>query len=114
MKKMTRLMMIVLSYAPITSIAVAAHAKANEIDGEMQSTRLQSAERAARHRLIPTGEMGTTMLNAVSRYSQITGLVGEPLKQSMSLDLYLLKKAGLIEFDEKNILSGGQSEHHML
>jgi len=111
MRRFTKLLMIILSYSPIATVAVAAQARANEIEGESQSLNIREMVRAARARLIPAGYVSTTMEDARNLFSSKTGLDGADLDVKMREDLDLLMKSGLIQFDEKTIMASGPSEH---
>lgn len=111
MKKILKILLIILSYAPIATVAAAAQAKANEMRGEEQNDILLKSLRAARYRLIPTGSIANTIENAKARYAKITGLNGEHLEKKMAEDIELLKQSGLIQNNETLIVSGTPSEH---
>lgn len=111
MRRMMKLLMVLLSYAPIATVAVAAQAKANELEGEIQSFKLRQKIQGARFRLIPTYHMGTSMEAARKRYAEITGLKGKDLDLSIKNDLNKLSDEGLIQFDEKKIQAMGPSEY---
>lgn len=113
MKRAIKLMMVLLSYAPIKSVAAAAYSKANELEAEINSTNLRQKLSEARFRVIPTNHYGITMDGVKIRYSQITGLQGAELEKSLSDDLNLLKQSGIINFNEKGVVSGSPSEHAM-
>jgi hypothetical protein len=112
MKRIAKVMMILLSYAPIGSVAVAAQAKANEIDGEAQTIKIQTAIQAARFRLMPSGETSVSPQQAADRYAAVTGLQGEELQRSMLDDLRLLQFSGYLQVDEANFVSQGPSEKY--
>ena len=111
MKKMTKWMMVLLSYAPIATVAVAAQAKANEIEGELQSYRIANRTQGLRSKILAQFQMSSSMDEAKQRYSEMTGLQVADLEDSMANDLELLRKAGLIQYDEKLIVAGNPSEH---
>ena len=50
MRKATRILMVILSYMPIATVAVAAQAKASEMDGEAQTFKMRTMLQAARFR----------------------------------------------------------------
>ncbi len=110
MKRITKIMMLLLSYAPIATVAVAAQAKASEIDGEEQTTVLLKAARAARYRLMPDGHSAISYENAQKRYTDLTGLKGNDLSKSMAVDLQILIDRGAIQLDEKGMVSAGPSQ----
>jgi len=110
MKRFTKIMMLLLSYAPIATVAVAAQAKASEIDGEEQNTVLLKAARAARYRLLPDGHTAISYENAQKRYIDLTGLKGNDLSKSMAVDLQILIDRGAIQLDEKGMVSAGPSQ----
>lgn len=110
MKRITKMLMILLSYAPIATVAVAAQAKASEIDGEDQNTVLLKAAREARYRLLPDGHAKISFENAQKRYGKITRLKGNELNEEMAFDLQLLIDRGAIQLDEKGIFSIGPSQ----
>lgn len=111
MKRAIKILMVLLSYVPIKSVAAAAFSKSNELEAEIKSFNLRQKLSEARFRVIPTDHYGTTMDDARSRYSKLTGLQGVELENSMAGDLLLLKQSGIIEFDEKMVVSGSPSEH---
>ena len=111
MKRGLRFMMVMLSYAPIATVAIAAHAKANELDGEAQNERVRPNITGARYRLLPTLQMVSTIEAARIRYSQLTGLEGQELDEAMAKDINNLADAGLLQFNEKYLKAGGPSEH---
>lgn len=110
MKRITKIMMVLLSYAPIATVAVAAQAKASEIEGEEQNMILLKAARAARCRLIPDGHTAISFENAKKRYFDLTGLNGEDLDRNMNIDLQTLIDRGAIKMDEKGMVSAGPSQ----
>jgi hypothetical protein len=110
-RKMIKFLMLILSYSPIASVAVAAQAKANEIEGESQSYKVQQVIREARSRLIPFGQASVSLEEARDLYSKKTGLQGDELETNMQSDLNFLKNSGLIVVSEKAIVSSGPSEH---
>lgn len=110
MKRITKILMLLLSYAPIATVAVAAQAKASEIDGEEQNTVLLKAARSARFRLMPDGHTAISYENALKRYSELTGLKGNDLSQGMAVDLQMLIDRGAIQLDEKGMVSAGPSQ----
>lgn len=111
MKRVLRIVMVMLSYAPLATVAIAAHAKANELDGEAQNERVRASVTGARYRLLPTFHMSSTIDDARIRYAQVTGLEGEELESSMARDINALADAGLLQFNEKYLVAGGPSEH---
>ena len=111
MKRAVRLLMVFLSYSPIATVAVAAQAKASELDGEAQVAKFLSEIKGARYRLLPTYQMNSSMEEARARYAKITGLTGDEADQRMMQDLVNLSNAGLIQFNEKGIAGSGPSEH---
>lgn len=111
MKKLTKLLMIALSYTPIASVAVVAQAKASELEGEIQSIKFLQSIEGARFRILKPYHMSTTMDEARRRYSDITGLQGIALEQNLAYDLERLKLSGLIKFNERYIEGMGPSEH---
>lgn len=111
MKRVLRIMMVVLSYAPIATVAIAAQAKASELDGEAQNIRLRENITGARYRLLPTFQMSSTIDDARTRYAKVTGLEGDELETALTRDINALTNAGLLQFNEKYILAGGPSEH---
>lgn len=110
MKKITRLLMALLSYAPIATVAVAAQSKASEIDGEDQNLVLLKAFRESRYRLLPDGQVALSIETAKKRYAKITGLDGVDLEQSMNQDIQFMVENGLIQLNEKGIVSNGPSQ----
>ena len=111
MKHLQKLLMVLLSYVPIATVAVAAQAKANELTGEIQSVKIKNELDGARFRLLPTYQMGISLEDSRKRYIELTGLKGEQLDYYMARDLYNLASKGLIQFDEKKIVAMGPSEH---
>lgn len=110
MKRITKILMLLLSYAPIATVAVAAQAKASEMDGEDQNTILLNIARAARYRLLPDGHSSISYDNLHKRYREITGLTGVDLEQGLSVDIQTLIDRGSIRLDEKGIVSHGPSQ----
>ena len=113
MKKLTKLLMLLLSHAPIATVAIAAQAKANEIKGQDQSEILKAMVRAARHRVLPDGHTTIGIDASARRYYEMTGLEGPDLEQNMIQDINLLMEHGLIQLDEKRIVSSGPSQFAM-
>lgn len=111
MKRIFRTMMVILSYAPIATVAIAAHAKANELEGEAQNERVRENIVGARYRLFPTYQMVSTIEASRIRYSELTGLQGTELETAMTKDIKALTKAGLLQFNEKYLRAMGPSEH---
>lgn len=111
MKQILRFVMVMLSYAPIATVAIAAHAKANELDGEAQNERVRENITGARFRLLPTRQMTSTIDAARIRYARLTGLQGDDLETAMARDINALANAGLLQFNEKYLVAGGPSEH---
>lgn len=112
MKRIAKIMLVLLSYAPIASVAVAAQAKANEMDGEAQTIKMRTAIQAARFRLMPSGKTSISAQQAAERYAAVTGLQGEELQQGMIDDLRLLQFSGYLQSDETNFVSQGPSEKY--
>ena len=110
MKGITKIMMLLLSYAPIATVAVAAQAKASEIEGEEQNTVLLKAARAARFRLMPDGHTAISYENALKRYTELSGLKGNDLSRGMAVDIQILIDRGAIQLDEKGMVSAGPSQ----
>ena len=111
MKRVFKSLMMILSYSPIATVAVAAQAKASEIEGEMQSNLNLEAAKAVRPFLLPADVTSTSVQEALDRYSRKTGLQGDDLVKAARDDLNLMSKAGLIQYDEKMIMAMGPSEH---
>lgn len=112
MNRIARVILVLLSFSPIASVAAAAQAKASEMDGEAQSVRMRTAIQSARFRLIPTGETAISQSDAIERYSNLTGLQGEELEKRMREDINLLRYSGLLQADEKMLHSEGPSEKY--
>jgi len=110
MKKIIRLLMVLLSYAPIATVAVAAQAKASEIDGEEQNLVLLKAFRKTRYRLMPDGLAAISIERAKKRYAKVTGLHGVDLEQSINQDIQFMLENGLIQINEKDIIPNGPSQ----
>ncbi len=113
MKRITKLLMIILSYAPIATVAVAAQARASEIEGEDQTMILIKASREARYRLLPDGVSRSSLEDVKQRYKELTGLAGTDLAIKMKEDLDLLLINGLVQLDEKELRSSGPSQFAM-
>lgn len=111
MKRILRIMMTVLSYSPIATVAIAAHAKANELDGEVQNEQITEKIVGARYRLLQPYQMISSIDAARTRYAQVTGLEGIELDKAMTKDIKALMKAGLLQLNEKYLRAMGPSEH---
>lgn len=111
MKKITKFIMVLLSYAPIATVAVAAESKLAELEGDNQIFLMKKNMQEARHRLIPPYNVSTTMDAARIRYSLITGLQGDALENAMKFDLDMLSKSGLIRYNELKLDGVGPSEY---
>ncbi|MFN8791436.1 MAG: hypothetical protein ACK5Y2_08285 [Bdellovibrionales bacterium] len=111
MNNTKRIFLLLLSYAPISSVAVAAQSKISEIEGEVQLLRLQQTIDGARFRILPNYQMTSSIADAKKRYHDLTGLTGAQLEYSFAADLDNLASLGLIQFDEKKILAMGPSEY---
>lgn len=109
MRKLAKLLMIFLSYAPIASVAVAAQAKASEMDGEDQLLVLRKQAIAARNRLMPEGHSSISFQDLIKRYKNMTGLEGLELQQSMQKDIQILIERGALEVNEDSVISGSPS-----
>lgn len=112
MKKIFQLLMVILGYAPIASISVAAHAKASELKGEDQPAVLRKQLQAARNRLMPLGYSHFSVDQAMDRSAAITGLLGAELEESIRRDIQLLMDQGILEVKENMLISGVQSQFH--
>lgn len=110
MKRMIKLLMILLSYAPIATVAVAAQAKASEIEGEAQNVLLLKLARDTRYRLLPDGHTTIHFEDAKKRYSQVTGLQGMELEKGLTKDLQFMLDQGLVQLNEKGMISSGPSQ----
>lgn len=110
MRQITRILLLLLSYAPIATVAVAAQAKASEMDGEDQNTLLVKVTRETRHRLLPDGHTSISYENLNRRYTAITGLTGAELERSIASDVQTLIDRGSIRLNEKGIVSEGPSQ----
>ena len=111
MKKIFQLLMVVLGYAPIASISVAAHTKASEMKGEDQSAALRKELQLARNRLMPQGHFNFSLDQAVERSALITGLQGVDLEEAVRRDIQLLIDQGLLEVKENTLVAGTPSYH---
>lgn len=109
MRKLTNILLVILSYSPIATIAVAAQAKASEMDGQDQSVVLANSITAARQRVLPIGSSFSTMESARQRYKTLTGLDGQQLDDNLKADLNMLREKGILNFDEKNLVGHGPS-----
>jgi hypothetical protein len=109
-KRITKLLMIILSYAPIATVSVAAQARASEIEGQDQTTILLKASREARFRLLPDGASRSSLEDVKQRYQDLTGLTGAESAIRMKQDIDLLLSNGLVQFDEKELRSSGPSQ----
>lgn len=110
MRKIAKVLMVLLSYSPIATVAVAAQAKANEIEGEDQNVKLIKSLQQARNRILPDGFMVSSIEDSKRRYGQLTGLDGQALTDNMKNDIELLLNNGLIQLNEKEILAHGPSQ----
>ncbi len=111
MRRIIKILLLLLSCAPIATVAVAAQAKANEMDGEDQNTLLLKIAMKARSRLLPDGYASVSYENARERYAKITGLKGADLEQSLAVDLQALIDRGAIRLEEQGIVSAGPSQY---
>lgn len=106
MKKIFNLLIMALSYAPIASISVAAHAKLGEMNGEDQSLILRKKLQTARSRLMPLGSRFSSIDQVIERSASITGLQGNDLEASVRADIELLIDHGILEIKENMLISG--------
>jgi hypothetical protein len=111
MKSIFKYLMILLSYSPIVTVAVAAQAKASEIEGEGQNEILAKQVSLARSRVLEVGQTTATYAQVTDRYSARTGLTGDFLAVSLKRDLEFLIYQGVIVTNEKEILSHGPSQY---
>ena len=109
MRKLIRFLLIVLSYAPIATVAVAAQSKVSEIEGEDQNLLLRQSVREARYRSLPEGHTLTTFEAALKHHAEVTGLQGHELQQSLLNDIELMMESGYIQVDEKMIVASSPS-----
>lgn len=109
MKKILKIMLLILSYMPISSVAVAAYGKASEIEGENQKWILRETARQIRYLLLPTGQRQIDLESARQRYSELTGLNGEVLDESFAKAIQFMMENGYIQMDEKTIITAGAS-----
>ncbi len=109
MKNMTRLFLIILTYAPIKTVAVAAQSKISEMAGEGQHAVLMKAVKNARYRILPDGHTFISLEDSKKRYAELTGLHGLELQQQMKRDVQLLVNHNLLQVNEKFAMSQGPS-----
>lgn len=109
MKKLIKLLLIVLSYTPIATVAVASQSKSSEIEGEDQNLILRKIVSEARSRVLPEGHALTTFEAALKRHAKVTGLQGQELKNSLLSDIELMIESGYIQVDEKMIVASSPS-----
>lgn len=112
MKKILKLFMILLSYAPISTVSVAAQSKVSELEGVSQNRILIEMARQIRYRLLPNGHQVIDVEAARQRYSELTGLDGDALEDQMNRDIQFMIENGYIQFNEKWILS--ESPSHII
>lgn len=111
MRRIIKILLLLLSYAPIATVSVAAQAKVNEMDGEDQNTLLLKVAMQARSRLLPDGHTSVSYENARERHAKLTGLKGADLEQSLAVDLQTLIDRGAIRLEERGIVSAGPSQY---
>lgn len=109
MKSVFRVLLAILSYAPIATVAIAAQAKASEVDGESQNQILIKNLQAARYRVVPMGPGDITHEDSKKRYADLTGLTGDELEANRNEDINLLVNHGLIQINEKGLVTMGPS-----
>lgn len=112
MRKILKLFMILLSYAPISTVSVAAQSKVSEIEGVSQNRILMEMARQIRYHLLPDGHQVIDIEAARQRYSELTGLDGDALEDQMNRDIQFMIENGYIQLNEKWILS--ESPSHII
>ncbi|RYZ88999.1 MAG: hypothetical protein EOP06_10000 [Proteobacteria bacterium] len=109
--RILRMLLLILSYAPFSSVALAAHAKSGELDGEAQNEKLIENTLKLRAKFFAPNQMVATVEDATAWYAERTGLQGFELEVQMQRDIAALQELKLIQFNEKYIVSAGPSEH---
>lgn len=113
MKRMIKIFLILLTYVPISSVAVAAQAKVSEIEGESQTAKLLEYARNVRARLLPDGHFAIDHATLRSRYSKLTGLDGVELEQNLAQDIKFLVEGGYLHVNEKFLVASSPSQAAM-
>jgi hypothetical protein len=111
MKKLIRILLTIVAYTPVKSLAHVAHSRISMIDAELQQVKLRNHLKFARQRLVPPGQYGTTISKALARYSMLTGLQGDALQENVIADLEMLRKEGIIRYTDDLIMAASPSEH---
>lgn len=114
--KLIKFLISILSYVPITSVAVAAQMKCNEIDGVLQNEKLKKQILDARKRILRKNQLKIDFQESYERYINLLKNDSESLSiDSLTLsflkDIELLIENGHIVIDEKEIRAHGPSEH---
>lgn len=109
MKKLIKLLLIVLSYTPIATVAVASQSKSSEIEGEDQNLILRKIVNKTRSRVLPKGHTLTTFEATLKRHAKVTKLQKQKLKNNLLSDIELMIESGYIQVDEKMIVASSPS-----
>lgn len=113
MKRLIKAVLIILSYVPVTTVAMAAQAKVSEIEGENQNAILRKKLQIARSRVFKAGSTSATFEEIFKVHSEQTRFSGPEFKQSLEEDLQFLQDNGYIQFNETGVISSSPSQYAM-
>lgn len=98
-----------LSALPLSNIAIAASAKLNQIENDIQNEKILNTFSQIRRRIMPTSETYTTVDQAIIHFQKITGLQGNDLNSAFQEELKLLIEKKSILINSKGGIGGAPS-----
>ena len=105
-------LLIVASYAPFASVAMAAESKLTNLEGELQQDKLRAQLQATRNALLPFGVSRMSLSESKKRFLLMNpSMSGLEAENAFVRAVLMLKESGLLFIDERNVLSGPPSDH---
>lgn len=109
-KKMKLKLLLILALLPVSTISIAATAKASELENDLQNEKMLNQLRVLRNKMIASDKLEANLNDAIIRYQSQTGYYGMDLKENFHADLKLLVEKGIIQMSNEGVIGGAPSD----
>lgn len=103
-------LLMALTLIPVSTISIAATAKASELDNEMQNQKMLNQLRMLRHKMIASDKIESNFEEAIKRYQNQTGYYGQELHEKFHSDLSVLVEQGMVQVSSDGVIGGAPSD----
>lgn len=110
LKKAKLKLLLALTLIPVSTISIAATAKASELENDLQNEKILNQLRVLRNKMIASDKVESHLDDAIIRYQKQTGYYGQDLNEKFHNDLKILLEKGIVQVNAEGVIGGAPSD----